>query len=416
MSEHLQSSFERFLALDVHKHYLVAGGVNGAQEVVLKPRRISYHEWPQWAQANLGPSDAVVLEATTNAWHLYDQVAPLAGRAVVAHPALVKLIASARVKTDARDAIHLARLLAANMLPEVWVPPPEVRELRALLAHRHRLVQMRTMCRNRLHSVLHRHNLTPPPGKLFADTHRAWWQGLALSPTDRIRVRHDLACLDHFETLITETESELYRLSMVEPWAGQVAYLLQLPGIGLLIALTILAAVGDITRFPTPRKLVGYAGLGPGVHLTGETHFGRRITKQGRRDLRWVMVQAAWVAVEKSPLWKARFEALARRIGRRKAITAIARKLLVVAWSVLSYRAADRHTQPERVAFKLMSWSWKLGRDHRGGLTTPQFVRCQLLRLGLGHELHNFKGARKTYGLASAEEVLTLKPELRRLG
>jgi transposase len=415
MSEHLPSTFERFLALDIHKRYLVVGGVNGALDVVLKPRRISYPEWPQWAQANLGPSDAVVLEATTNAWHLYDQVAPLAGRAVVAHPALVKLIASARVKTDARDAIHLARLLAANLLPEVWVPPQEVRELRALLAHRQRLVQMRTMCRNRLHSVLHRHNLAPPPGKLFSEAHRTWWEGLALPPTDRIRVRHDLASLNHFETLIDETEKELCRFSMVEPWAGQIAYLLQLPGIGLLIALTILAAVGDITRFPTPRKLVGYAGLGPGVHLSGETNYGRRITKQGRRDLRWVMVQAAWVAVERSPLWKARFDALARRIGRRKAITAIARKLLVVTWIVLSHHAADRHAQPEQVAFKFMSWSWKLGRDHRQGLTTPQFVRYQLLRLGLGHELHNYKGTHKTYALASPEEVLTLKPELRRL-
>ena len=90
------------------------------------------------------PTDAVVLEATTNAWTFYDQVAPLAGRTVVAHPGLVKVIASARVKTDNRDVLHLARLLAANLIPEVWVPPLPARELRALLSHRRRLIKMRT--------------------------------------------------------------------------------------------------------------------------------------------------------------------------------------------------------------------------------------------------------------------------------
>ena len=150
-----------------------------------------------WHTKHLHPTDAVVLEATTNAWTFYDQVAPRVGRAVVAHPGLVKVIASARVKTDNRDVLHLARLLAANMtevtlvIPEVWVPPLEVRELRALLSHRRRLIKMRTMTRNRLNSVIHRYNLTPPRGELFLLKHRAWWLGLQLSPTEKLRIRQD---------------------------------------------------------------------------------------------------------------------------------------------------------------------------------------------------------------------------------
>ena len=138
------SSFERYLALDIHKHYVVVGGVNVQQQVILPPRRFDFGEWEVWSAKHLKLTDALVLEATTNTWTFYDQIALRVGRCVVAHPGLVKVIASARVKTDNRDVLHLAHALAANLIPEVWVPPLEVRELRALHSHRRRLVKMRT--------------------------------------------------------------------------------------------------------------------------------------------------------------------------------------------------------------------------------------------------------------------------------
>jgi hypothetical protein len=124
------------------------------------------------------------------------------------------------------------------------------------------------------------------------------------------------------------------------------------------------------------------------------------------------MIQAAWVAVERHPFWRARFEGLAHRVGRCKAIVAIARKLLVVVWHVLIQRAVDRHADPEKVAFKFMLWSWKLNQHQRNGLTTRQFVRYNLLGLDLGHDLERIKRTNKTYGLASPEEVMALKPDL----
>lgn len=154
----------RFVALDVHRHYLMVGAVDSQQQVVLSPRRFGFTAFAEWATVHLTHADAVVLEATSNAWLLYDQLQPLVAEVVVAHPQAVKLIAAARVKTDARDTIKLASLLAANLIPAVWVPPQEVRELRALVTHRNRLVQQRTQAENRLHSVLQRHNLDPPPG------------------------------------------------------------------------------------------------------------------------------------------------------------------------------------------------------------------------------------------------------------
>ncbi|MBI3361045.1 MAG: IS110 family transposase [Chloroflexi bacterium] len=321
------STFERYLALDVHKHYVVVGGVNAQQQVILPPRRLDLGEWAVWMPKHLHPTDAVVLEATTNAWTFYDQVAPLAGRTVVAHPGLVKVIASARVKTDNRDVLHLARLLAANLIPEVWVPPQEVRELRALLAHRRRLIKMRTMTRNRLNSVIHRYNLTPPRGELFLPKHRAWWLNLKLSPTEKLRIRQDLATLDHLEPEIVEVDAELHRLSTVAPWDQHVRYLMQMPGFGIIVVMTVLAAIGDVTRFPSAKKLVGYAGLGASVHASGETYRTGRITKSGRKDLRWTLrvVEAARIAVLYHDYWKQEYAKLEKRLGTNKAIVVIAR-------------------------------------------------------------------------------------------
>jgi transposase len=213
---------ERYIAIDRHKHYLMIGGLDGHQRVVLHPRKLDLERWPAWAQANLQPTDAVVIEATTNAWHIYDQLVPLVARVVVAHPPKVKQIAAARVKTAKHDVLILAQLLRADLIPEVWVPPPHVRELRALISHRQRLLRARTQGRNRLHSLIHRYNLTPPAGDLFAAKQRAWWVSLELSVTARLRVDQDLSTLDHLAQHIATVEVELHRLSTTALWAESV--------------------------------------------------------------------------------------------------------------------------------------------------------------------------------------------------
>jgi transposase len=406
-------SWIRYIAIDIHKHYLMIGGIDAHKRIILQPRKVELHRWADWAKANLHSTDAVVIEATTNAWVIYDLLVDLVGRVVVAHPAKVKLIADARVKTDKVDVLTLAQLLRADMLPEVWVPPPHVRELRALLSHRRRLVSLQTTAKNRLQSVLHRLNLRPPEGDLFAQKQRDWWNTVELSPTERLRVEQDIATLDHIGPQIAAIDAELRRLSVSEHWAEQVPYLVQLPGIALLSAMTILGAIGDITRFGAAKKLVGYAGLGAGVHDSGKTHRDKGITKQGRRDLRFVLIEAARTAVQTHAYWKHEFARLAKRIGEHKAVVAIARKLLIVIWHVLMAKSADRRADAEQVAFKLMVWSWKLNDQQRGGLTSRQFIRAHLIRLGLGEELtHIMRGGTKR-PLATIEEVFALRPELR---
>ncbi len=412
----LPTVFARYVAVDLHKDYVVVGGVNTRLEVVLSPRRIELEAWPRWAQANLHKTDALVVESTSNAWDFYDGVAPWVGQAVVANPRLVKLIASGRVKTDKVDTLALAKLLATGFIPTVWVPPLEVREARGLLAHRRRLVRNRTMVTNRLQSVLQRHNLPAPAGEPFSAANRPWWDTLQVSSTEQLRVRQDLATLAHLAQQITELDTEVVRLSTQAPWADHVPYVIQLPGFSVLLTMTVLAAIGDVTRFESAKKLVGYAGLGASVHASGATHRTGGITKTGRRELRWALVEAAWSAVRYHPYWKAEFERLARRMADNKAIVAIARKLLVAIWHVLTEQVADRHADEKMVATKLMRWSWKLTDEQRGGLTSRQFIRLQLMRLQLGEDLTHLKYGNMPRRIASAEEVLAVRPELRDQG
>lgn len=382
----------RFVALDVHKSYVMAGAVDVEQQLVLHPRRVAFNGFEAWISKHLRPSDEVVLEATTNAWLIHDLLEPWVARVVVAHPYHVKLISAATVKTDKRDTLALAKLLAAKMIPEVWVPPEHVRELRALIAHRKRLISQRTAAKNRLHSILHRHNLVPPSGRPFSDDNRTWWDELALPSSEKLRLRQDWTIIDHLTPLIEEVEVELTHLSVSEHWAAQVPLLIQLPGIGLLTAMTILSAIGDISRFASAKKLVGYAGLGGRIHASGQVHHTGSITKQGRKELRSALVEAAWITVKNHPYWQAQFQRLEIKKGPKKAIVAIARKLLVVIWNVLTAQAPDRRAEPELVAKYLMNWASQHGLSNQHlGIRRPVFVRQQLDRLGIGQDLQGFK-------------------------
>jgi len=389
----------RYVGFDVHKHYVMVGAVDRYQQRLLPPCKVTMVELEGWAQKHLRPTDQVVLEATTNAWYVHDLLKPLVGRVVVTHPPHIKLIAAAMVKTDKKDTMTLAKLLAVNLVPEVWVPPVHVRDLRALLAHRRRLVSQQTQSKNRLQSVLHRNHLVPPAGKLYHPDQRDWWLALDLAAGDKLRVRQELLMLDQLDTLIDETSDELYHLSLSEPWQEQLPYLIQLPGIGVMTAMVILSAVGDIQRFPSAKKLVGYAGLGAKIHASGLTFHTGGITKQGRRELRTALIEAAWITVRFDPTWRQQFQRLEQRIGRRKAIVAIARKLLVVVWHVLYHRRVDRQADPERVVRYFLAWGRQAKAFARLGLKASEFARQQLDILGIGQELPSLITFGVTYRL-----------------
>jgi len=136
---------QRYIALDLHKHYIMVGGQNRDQDWVLRPRRVLMPRFRAWAAQNLKAGDAVVIETTRNTWDIYDIVAPLVTKTVVAHAGKVRQIAESRVKTDPEDIKCLITLLIADIAPEVWVPPMHVRELRSLISFRWQLGKQITM-------------------------------------------------------------------------------------------------------------------------------------------------------------------------------------------------------------------------------------------------------------------------------
>ena len=381
----MKESGKRYIGLDVHKHYLIAIGVDNDLNVVLPVRRVEFSYLEAWMKKTLTNQDSVVLEMTTNTWQLYDELCAYAGSVLVVHPPHVALITRSLVMNDKIAASILARLLAKGLLVGVWVPPQEIRELRGLVAQRKKMTGLATQAKNRLHAVLQRHHLLPPQGNPFHESQQGWWLALPLGTLEKVNVQSDL------ETLRFAQTQQLRLTSILEEIANQqeqVTRLLQLPGFGVVTAVTVWAAIGNIERFADAQHLVGYAGLGTKVHDSGMTTRTGRITKAGRRDLRVVLTEAAQVAANSHPHWKAELARLQPRLGRNKAIVAIARKLLVAVWYILAQHKTDRFAQPEAIAQKFLKFAYQLGKENRpAGQSAAQFVRQRLDTFHLGSDL-----------------------------
>ena len=247
------------------------------------------------------------------------------------HPLQCKAIASARLKNDKVDAAILAQLLRADLLPEAWIAPPEVRQLRALLRHRVQLVRLRTLLRNRIHAVLADHGHGRPEG-CWSGPGRAWIARLDLPAISAEVIQDALALIDAVESVIVRLDAEIRGHARSDP---RVDVLTQLPGVGPFTALVLLAEIGDITRFASARKLAAWAGLTPTVRGSDRTVRHGHISKQGSAWVRWILCEAAQKA-KRHPDFAASYQGIAGRRGTKIATTAIARKLLTRAYHLLT--------------------------------------------------------------------------------
>src|SRR6266508_3565722 len=191
----MKDSGKRYIGLDVHKHYLIALGVNEDLNVVLPARRVELCHIESWMKKSLSRQDEIVLEMTTNTWQLYDELCEHAGKVIVVHPPHVALITRSQVMNDKIAASILARLLAKGLLVGIWVPPHDIRELRGLVAQRKKMTELGTQAKNRLHAVLQRQHLVPPKGNLFHASHKSWWLALSLGKLEQVNVQSDLDTL-----------------------------------------------------------------------------------------------------------------------------------------------------------------------------------------------------------------------------
>jgi transposase len=328
-----------FIGLDIHRHYAVLARMDEKGKL-LDRRRLGHEALPAYL-ASLPERPRLAFEATSSWYYVCDLIESLVDDLVLSHPLKTRLIAEAKIKTDKVDATILADLLRTNFLPEAYLAPAPVRELRELLRLRASLVRMRTMARNKVHAVLIKRGLRPPVGNVFCQKGRRWLAevGLSLPQSYALAIASNLRIIDALSEEILVVNAEIGRRAEASEEAG---WLDSMPGIGPFTALLILAEIGDVKRFPDASRLASYAGLVPSVHSSGgRTRYGS-LTRQGSPWLRWAMVQAARSAVRRPGPLQDRYRRMKQRKPEATAIVDLARFMLGCAYAMLSERRPFR--------------------------------------------------------------------------
>lgn len=341
----------RFVGLDIHTRVVEGCVLDAAGQVVQRLRCGTRRaELETLGCTVLRPDDRVALEATTT-WAIVHVLQPFVAEVVVSNQLRTRAIADAKVKTDTGDAEVLAQLLRADVLPRVWQPDAATQRLRALTTRRAQLVADRTRLKNRLHAVLHQHLLTPPVPKLFSRAGLAWLANNPLPPEDR-------AAVDSLQRLLAAVETELAALERPLAAAGyadaRVKLLLTLPGVDLAVAQTLLAALGDVSRFRDGAHAASYQGLVPSTRQSAAHCHHGPITKAGQGHARWGLVQAAQAVADHPGPLGAFFRRLDHRTRSRNiAVVATARKLVVLAWHLLTRNEPYPYALPKPTEAKL---------------------------------------------------------------
>ncbi len=305
----------------------------------------------------LRPDDRVALEASTNSFAIAELLAPYVGQVIVSNPLRTKAIASAKVKTDAIDARTLAELLAADYLPEVWQPDQRTQALRRLVGLRAGLVRQRTGLRNRVAAIVARHLAHCPASDPFGVRGRAWLAGLPLADDERLALEIALRLHDAVDAEVRAADRAVAAATSDD--AG-VRHLLSVPGLGPATASALCAVIGDVHRFPRPAQLVGYLGLDPRVHQSGVRSVTGHISRAGEAHVRGLLIEAAHAGVRTPGPLRAFYLRVRSRRGTGVATVAVARKLVVLAWHLLTkdedyrwapvLRTAEKRRRLERLA------------------------------------------------------------------
>jgi transposase len=321
-----------------------------------------------FASKELTHDDHVVVEATGNAAAVAEVLATHVDRVIIANPKQVRLIAHAKIKTDAIDAAVLAKLYATGFLPEVWVPDERTLALRRQVARRTQLVRQRVRLKNLIQSILHTHLIPPCPHlNLVGISGRKWIAAQIIPADERAAIHRHLAQIDLIEGSLKEVEADIACEAMSDPI---IRRLMTLPGVDMTVASGVAAAIGDIRRFSDPTKLVSYLGLNPSVRQSGEgPAYHGRITKQGRGQARGMLVEAAWAAARSPGPLRAFFRRIAARRGKHVAAVATARKLAMIIWHMLTKGTDYVWMRPALLARKFRSI------ELRAGLPTSYAMR-----------------------------------------
>jgi transposase len=328
----------KYVGVDLHKKTISACVVvieQGKRKVIARTRLECRDEAGivRWF-SGLGPFE-VVVEATSSYEWFVKLVEPLAHRVLLAHPKKLRVIAESKRKSDRIDAQVLAEFLASDEIPLAYRPSPRVREHRTLVRYREYIQRRITSVKNKLRHILARYNADVP--HLFTEAGQEHLTAVDLSVADRLVADALSVELSQQGLRLTKMNRELRRFAAKAPLPEKEAraVLDSIPNVGPVTADIILAELGDWRRFGSQADVVSYAGLAPGYRESAGKvkHLG--ITKEGSRMLRWAMVELAWRMVRTSRKWGRQFTRLEVRIGAKKAIVAIARRLVGMIFALL---------------------------------------------------------------------------------
>jgi transposase len=278
-----------------------------------------------------------VVESTGNMWvRICNALEDNGIEVKVANTLMTKAVSSPSIKNDSRSARTLARLLKADLIYECYVPSKEARNARNLLRHRSSLVKMGTMVKNQVHALLDLYEMDKIECK-YKDI--LGTNGLAMLSTLKVNGDDDLILhtqIEHLECIKNCIEKVSARIAMRASDNEYVRILMSMTGIDYHTALLIATEIGDISRFPTPKHLVSWAGLCPSLNDSGESkYYGRMKRRDCNKRVQWAIMQAAHVAAMYDERMKAYHERNARRINRNKAIVKVANKMITIIWHML---------------------------------------------------------------------------------
>lgn len=277
-----------------------------------------------------------VIESMNGARFVHDTLEEFGWSVEIADARKVKGLAPLACKTDRIDARVLAELSRRDLVPAIWLPDPAVRAERELARFRLHLVRHRTALKNRIHASLLAFGHPCPVSDLFGVTGRHLLDRLAFPEPWRGDIEAAVGLIDSIDVQIGELEAALRADGTDHRY---VPLLMTAPGIGWVLAYTIAAEIGDISRFASPTKLCGYTGLCPRVYQSGESDHRGSLAKNGPKYLRWALIEAATHAAA-HPLYAERYKRTAKRLGRSRgkkiARVDIARRLAEAIWHMLS--------------------------------------------------------------------------------
>jgi transposase len=340
----------RFVGVDLHKKTITIAIVDAQRKLVSRKRF-----------SNL-MSDRIVLflkeqgafeltvEATASYEWFVQLVEPLASRIVLAHPGKLRVIAESTRKSDKLDATVLAEMLALDQIPTAYRPTPRQRGHRQLVRQREFWQREITRVRNKMRRILSNYNLDRTD--LFTVEGQDWLPTAPVSETDRFCLAQLASLWKDLVGRLKETDRQLQEFAKEGSDQEQVdrALLRTIPGVGVVTSEVLLAELADPRRFSSVKKAVAYAGLAPGQRESAGKRKSLHIEKTGSPLLRWVLTQAAWQLVMRSPKWKTIYENLKRRTGAKKAITAVTRRLLTISVTLLKRQEPYREIEPGKIS------------------------------------------------------------------